>query len=67
MRALKVNIERRKNYLESKSISKAKLCKECNISINTLDKILSGKENVRLCAIYKISKVIGLELGQLIL
>lgn len=63
MRIIKTDLI--KNYLKEENISKTKFCKLCKISVTTLNKILSNKENFRIIALFKIAKQIKLQVFEL--
>ena len=48
-------------YLKKEGISKTKFCKDCHISISTLNKMLCGK-NISLLSVSKIAKKMKLNL-----
>lgn len=53
-----------KDYIREKKLTKTEFCKLCKISIHTLNKILSGK-NFEISALFKIAKVLEMEVYQL--
>lgn len=52
------------SYITDNHISKTQFCKMCNISLSTLKKIFTNKD-IRLNALFKIAKVIGIKVYQL--
>ena len=52
------------NYLKENKISKTRLCKLCGISPYTLKKILNN-ENYEISALFKIAKVIEIQVYQM--
>ena len=53
-----------KDYIKEKNLTKTEFYKRCKISIYTLNKILSRK-NFEISALFKIAKVLELEVYQL--
>ena len=53
------------NYMQKNNISKARFCKLCNISVSTLNKILCNNTNIELIALFRIAKVIDLQVYQM--
>lgn len=53
------------NYLKAKKISKTKFCKLCGISLDTLKKIMMNQRNYRTNALFKIAKVINIQVYQM--
>lgn len=60
-----IKIETIKNFMASNKISKTKFCKMCKISPSTLNKILANRVDFRIFAIFKIAKVIKLQVHQM--
>ena len=60
-----IKIEIIKNYLLKNKISKTKFCKMCKISPSTLNKILANDDNFEIIALFKIAKVIKVEVYQM--
>jgi predicted transcriptional regulator len=52
------------NYLKDNKISKTRFCKLCSISPYTLKKILNN-ENYEISALFKIAKVIEIQVYQM--
>jgi len=61
----KINTQLIKKYLKEKKLSKSNFCKQCKISVVTLNKIISNKENFRIIALFKIARVLNLQVYQL--
>lgn len=55
------NVEMVENYIKENKLTKKAFCEKCNISVTTLYKVLNNK-NVYLGTIYRIAKVIHIEL-----
>lgn len=54
-----------KNFITENKISKTKFCKMCKISPSTLNKILANGENFRIIALFKIAKVLKVQVYQM--
>ena len=52
------------NYMKVNSLSKTKFCKICGIGVDTFNRIVS-RQNFRLKALFKIAKVIKIEVWQM--
>lgn len=52
-------------YMEQNNLSKTAFCKKCKITLPTLNKIYSGKENFRITALFKISKIIKIQVFEM--
>ena len=50
------------NYIKENKISKIEFCKRCKLSIGTLNKVLSNQLNFKLNAIFKIARVLNIEI-----
>lgn len=53
------------NYIKANRMTRKEFCKQCNISLSTFYKIMRGK-NCRLSALWKISRVMHLQIYELI-
>lgn len=56
-----INVEFLENYLKENHLSKTAFCKKCKISLETFDKIMSGKTNFRLVAIFRIARFLEID------
>lgn len=54
-----------KNYIIENKISKTKFCKMCKISTSTLNKILANNDNFRTIELFKIARVIKVQIYQM--
>lgn len=63
----RVNIKVINNFIKENKLSKGSFAKQCKISVSTLSKILQGNDNVGLLAVYKIARVIKIELHEMFL
>lgn len=61
-----ININFIKNYLKENKMSKTKFCKLCGINFSTLKKILNNQKNFRVNALFKICKVLNLQINKLL-
>ena len=50
------------DYLKSNNLSKSKFCKLCKISYRTLNKILLGDTNFEVIALFRIAKMLGIQI-----
>ena len=53
------------NFMSEKKLSKVGFCKECKISVATLNKILRNNDNLRIIALFKIAKVMKINISDL--
>lgn len=53
------------NFIKENNLSKSKFCKMCKISQSTLDKIMTSNENFRIIALFKIARVLKIEVYQI--
>lgn len=53
------------NFIKDNNLSKSKFCKMCKISQSTLDKIMTSNENFRIIALFKIARVLKIEVYQI--
>ena len=54
------------NYRRKKGLSKKSMCQLCKMSIYTYNKIISNKTNFRLLAIFRIAKVMQVDVAKLL-
>ena len=59
-----INTNLFENFMKAHKLSKSKFCKICNIHISTYNKIISNK-NFRITALFKIAKVIKIQVCQM--
>ena len=57
-----VNVEAIIKYIKDNKLSKTKFCKMCKVCKETMNKILSGKTNFNAIALFKIARVMNIEL-----
>ena len=53
------------NYIKEHNLSKTAFCKLCKISPSVLKKIMSNKDNFYIIALFRIAKVIKMEVYQM--
>ena len=53
------------NFINDNNLSKSKFCKMCKISQSTLNKIMINSENFRLIALFKIARVLKIQVYQM--
>lgn len=53
------------NFIKDNNLSKSKFCKMCKISQSTLDKIMTSNENFRIIALFKIARVLKIQVYQM--
>ena len=61
-----VKTELIEKYLRDNNLSKRKFCKICKISTSTLNKIMNDDGHFRLTALFKIARVLGIYVHQLV-
>ncbi|MBR5191951.1 MAG: hypothetical protein IKW33_00900 [Clostridia bacterium] len=60
-----INVEIIEKFLISNKISKTTFCKMCKISPITLKKIMAKDDNIEIVALFKIAKVIKIQVYQM--
>lgn len=60
-----IKIEIIEKFMKENKISKTKFCKMCKISSNTLNKIITKDNNFRIIALFKIARVIKIQVYQM--
>lgn len=53
------------NFIKENNLSKSRFCKMCNISQSTLNKIMNNSENFRIIALFKIARVLKIQVYQM--
>ena len=53
------------SYMKEHNLSKNKFCKMCNVNIQTLNKILNNDFRFRVNALFKIARVLKIEVYQM--
>ena len=53
-------------FMKDNNLSKTKFCKMCRISLATYDKILQNKTNYRIVALFKVARIIKVNVYNLI-
>ena len=54
------------NFIKENNLSKSKFCKICKISQSTLNKIMTNSENLRIVALFKIARVLKIQVYQML-
>ena len=54
------------NYIKNNNLTKKEFCKQCNISIYILNKILNYKTNIRITAFIKIAELLKIHMYELL-
>ena len=60
-----MKIEMIEDFMTQNKLSKTKFCKICKISVSTLNKILNNQTNVGIVALFKICRVMKIEICNL--
>ena len=60
-----IKVELIENFIKDNNLSKSKFCKMCKISQSTLNKIITNNENFRIIALFKIARVLKIEVYQM--
>lgn len=53
------------NFIKDNNLSKSKFCKMCKISQSTLNKIMTNNENFKIIALFKIARVLKIQVYQM--
>ena len=53
------------NFIKDNNLSKSKFCEMCKISRSTLNKIMTNSENFRIIALFKIARVLKIQIYQM--
>ena len=53
------------NFIKENNLSKSKFCEMCKISQNTLNKIMTNSENFRIIALFKIARVLKIQVFEM--
>lgn len=60
-----MKIEMIEDFMTQNKLSKTKFCKICKISVSTLNKILNNQTNVGIVALFKICRVMKIQICNL--
>ncbi len=60
-----INIKLIENYIKEKNLTKIKFCKICKISLGTLNKIMTNNKNFSIVTLFKIAKILNIQIYQL--
>ena len=53
------------NFIKDNNLSKSKFCKMCKISQSTLNKIMTNNENFKIIALFKIARVLKIQVFEM--
>ena len=53
------------NFINDNNLSKSKFCKMCKISQSTLNKIMTNSENFKIIALFKIARVLKIQVFEM--
>ena len=53
------------NFIKDNNLSKRKFCEMCKISQSTLNKIMTNSENFRIIALFKIARVLKIQVFEM--
>ena len=53
------------NFIKENNLSKSKFCKMCKISQSTLNKIMTNNENFKIIALFKIARVLKIQVFEM--
>lgn len=53
------------NFIKENNLFKSKFCKMCKISQSTLNKIMTNSENFRIIALFKIARVLKIQVFEM--
>ena len=53
------------NFVKENNLSKSMFCKMCKISQSTLNKIMTNSENFRIIALFKIARVLKIQVFEM--
>ena len=52
-------------FIKDNNLSKSKFCKMCKISQSTLNKIITNSENFKIIALFKIARVLKIQVFEM--
>ncbi len=61
----KINTRKILDFIKENNLSKTALCKKSNICYSTFQKLLEGKENISVIAVYKLARYMNVNLCDL--
>ena len=53
------------NFVKDNNLSKSKFCEMCKISQSTLNKIMTSNENFRIIELFKIARVLKIQVFEM--
>ena len=60
-----IKVELIENFIKDNNLSKTKFCEMCKISQSTLNKIMTNSENFKIIALFKIARVLKIQVYQM--
>ena len=54
------------NYMEENGLSKADFCTSCKINLSTLNRILANNNDVRISTLFRIARILHIEITELL-
>lgn len=60
-----IKVELIENFIKDNNLSKSKFCEMCKISQSTLNKIITNNENFRIIALFKIARVLKIQVFEM--
>lgn len=60
-----IKVELIENFVKENNLSKIKFCNICKISLSTLNKIMANSDKFRIVALFKIAKVLKIQVYQM--
>lgn len=61
----KIKVELIENFIKDNNLSKTKFCEMCKISQSTLNKIMTNSKNFRIIALFKIARVLKIQVFEM--
>ena len=60
-----IKSELTETFIKENNLSKSKFCEMCKISQSTLNKIMTSNENFRIIALFKIARVLKIQVFEM--
>ena len=61
----RIKTELIENFIKENNLSKSKFCEMCKISLSTLNKIMTNSGNFRIIALFKIARVLKIQVFEM--
>lgn len=61
----RIKTELIENFIKDNNLFKSKFCEMCKISQSTLNKIITNNENFRIIALFKIARVLKIQVFEM--